>query len=313
MAGMATVAAPLPNRATVLDRKLKKKPASRASIAVFVLALVSSLVYIVFHVAKDLDSAPVTSYSPYLLLGLALMIALGFEFVNGFHDTANAVATVIYTHSLEPHVAVVWSGMWNLIGVLTSSGAVAFTILSLLPVELVLQVGKGAGFAMVFSLLIAAIIWNLATWWLGLPASSSHTLIGSIIGVGIANQLMNPHTGTSGVDWGQAAGVFRALLVSPLVGFGLAALLLLFLKLVVKNKALYEAPKGDAPPPGWIRALLILTCTGVSFGHGSNDGQKGMGLIMLILIGTVPTAYALNHAVGFSQVQTFSAVSAQAE
>jgi PiT family inorganic phosphate transporter len=203
--------------------------------------------------------------------------------------------------------------MWNLIGVLTSSGAVAFTILSLLPVELVLQVGKGAGFAMVFSLLIAAIIWNLATWWLGLPASSSHTLIGSIIGVGIANQLMNPHTGTSGVDWGQAAGVFRALLISPLVGFGLAALLLLFLKLVVKNKALYEAPKGDAPPPLWIRGLLILTCTGVSFGHGSNDGQKGMGLIMLILIGTVPTAYALNHAVGFSQVQTFSTISAQAE
>jgi len=298
--------------AALLHDKMSKSPGAIGMI-VFGIALVGGLGYAGSQLARDLSTTHLASVGPYVLLGIALLIALGFEFVNGFHDTANAVATVIYTHSLEPHVAVVWSGMWNLIGVLTSSGAVAFTILSLLPVELVLQVGKGAGFAMVFSLLIAAIIWNLATWWLGLPASSSHTLIGSIIGVGIANQLMNPHTGTSGVDWGQAAGVFRALLVSPLVGFGLAALLLLFLKLVVKNKALYEAPKGDAPPPGWIRALLILTCTGVSFGHGSNDGQKGMGLIMLILIGTVPTAYALNHAVGFSQVQTFSAVSAQAE
>ena len=298
--------------AALLHEKMGKSPGAIGMI-VFGIALVGGLGYAASQLARDLSTTHLISAWPYVLLAVALLIALGFEFVNGFHDTANAVATVIYTHSLEPHIAVVWSGMWNLIGVLTSSGAVAFTILSLLPVELVLQVGKGAGFAMVFSLLIAAILWNLATWWLGLPASSSHTLIGSIIGVGIANQLMNPHTGTSGVDWGQAAGVFRALLVSPLVGFGLAALLLLFLKLVVKNKALYEAPKGDAPPPLWIRGLLILTCTGVSFGHGSNDGQKGMGLIMLILIGTVPTAYALNHAVGFSQVQTFSTISAQAE
>jgi PiT family inorganic phosphate transporter len=298
--------------AALLHEKMGKSPGAIGMI-VFGIALVGGLGYAASQLARDLSTTHLISAWPYVLLAVALLIALGFEFVNGFHDTANAVATVIYTHSLEPHIAVVWSGMWNLIGVLTSSGAVAFTILSLLPVELVLQVGKGAGFAMVFSLLIAAIIWNLATWWLGLPASSSHTLIGSIIGVGIANQLMNPHTGTSGVDWGQAAGVFRALLISPLVGFGLAALLLLFLKLVVKNKALYEAPKGDAPPPLWIRGLLILTCTGVSFGHGSNDGQKGMGLIMLILIGTVPTAYALNHAVGFSQVQTFSTISAQAE
>src|SRR6202050_4807323 len=246
-----------------------------------------------------------------LFLLLALLMALSFEFVNGFHDTANAVATVIYTHSLDPNIAVVWSGMWNLIGVLTSSGAVAFSILSLLPVELILQVGKGAGFAMVFSLLIAAIIWNLSTWWFGLPASSSHTLIGSIIGVGVANQLMNPHAGTSGVDWEQAGGVFKVLLISPLVGFGGAALLLLILKVCVRNPALYESPKGTEPPPFWIRCLLILTCTGVSFGHGSNDGQKGMGLIMLILIGVVPTAYALNHAGGYSQVQDFAAVSEQ--
>ena len=276
-------------------------------------ALIAGLIYAGSQIARDLSGVHLLSVWPYLLLSLALLIALGFEFVNGFHDTANAVATVIYTNSLQPNVAVVWSGIWNLIGVLTSSGAVAFTILSLLPVELILQVGRGPGFAMVFSLLIAAVLWNLSTWWFGLPASSSHTLIGSIIGVGIANQLMNSHTGTSGVDWEQASNVFKVLLISPVIGFGCAALLLLVLKLFVKNKALYESPKNSEPPPFWIRALLILTCTGVSFGHGSNDGQKGMGLIMLILIGTVPTAYALNHAVGYSQVQTFAAVSHQAE
>ena len=311
MAGMATVAAPLPNRATVLDRKLKK-PASRASIAVFVLVLASSLVYIVFHVAKDLDSAPVTSYSPYLLLGRALMIALGFEFVNGFHDTANAVATVIYTHSLEPGIAVVWSGMCNLAGVLFSSGTVAFAVITLLPVELILQVSSGTGFAMVFALLIAAILWNLGTWWLGLPASSSHTMVGSIIGVGLANQLMNPHTGTSGLDWDQAIRVLKALLISPLVGFTVAGALILLARWLVRFPELYEAPKDDQPPPFPIRALMVLTCTGVSFFHGSNDGQKGMGLIMLILIGTVPTAYALNHAVGPVEVQDFIAASEQA-
>ena len=164
---------------------------------------------------------------------------------------------------------------------------------------------------MVFALLIAAIIWNIGTWWLGLPASSSHTLIGSIIGVGIANQLMSVKTGTSGVDWGQALNIAKSLLFSPLVGFASAALLLLLCKALIPNKQLYEAPKGAEPPPFWIRALLVLTCTGVSFAHGSNDGQKGMGLIMLILIGTVPTAYALNHAVTATQTQDFVAVSNQ--
>ena len=150
---------------------------------------------------------------------MALFIALGFEFVNGFHDTANAVATCIYTHSLEPHVAVVYSGIMNFIGVLRSSGAVAFSIITLLPVELILKVSKGAGFSMVFALLVAAILWNLATWWRGLPASSSHTMIGSIIGVGIANQLMQGNSGTSGVEWEQVTKVFKALLISPIVGF----------------------------------------------------------------------------------------------
>jgi PiT family inorganic phosphate transporter len=289
------------------------KGPGKIGMAIFGLALIGGMGYTVGQIAHDLAVHPQPTVWPYVLLGVALLIALGFEFVNGFHDTANAVATVIYTHAMEPHIAVVWSGMWNLIGVLTSSGAVAYTIVSLLPVELILQVGSGAGFAMIFALLIAAIIWNLSTWAMGLPVSSSHTLIGSIIGVGLTNQLIHGKSGTSGVDWTQATGVFRALLLSPLVGFGGAFLLLLILKAVVKRPELYQAPKGNEPPPFWIRCLLILTCTGVSFGHGSNDGQKGMGLIMLILIGTVPTAYALNHAVGYSQVQTFSAISQQAE
>jgi PiT family inorganic phosphate transporter len=185
-------------------------------------------------------------------------------------------------------------------------------VITLLPVELILQVSAGAGFAMVFALLIAAIVWNLSTWWFGLPASSSHTMVGSIIGVGLTNQLMNVKTGTSGVDWDQAAKVFKVLLISPIVGFGLAAILFLLSKWLIKYPALYEAPKTDAPPPWPIRGLLILTCTGVSFFHGSNDGQKGMGLIMLILIGTVPTAYALNHAVTAKDAQMFVAASEQA-
>jgi PiT family inorganic phosphate transporter len=249
----------------------------------------------------------------WVLLGVALLIALGFEFVNGFHDTANAVATVIYTNSLPPNFSVVWSGLWNFLGVLTSSGAVAFGILQLLPVELILQVGSSGGFAMVFALLIAAIIWNLGTWYFGLPSSSSHTLIGSIIGVGLMNELMaTAGKTTSGVDWSQAMGVGKALLLSPLVGFIASALLLLALKALVRVPALYKEPTPNTPPPFWIRALLILTCTGVSFAHGSNDGQKGMGLIMLILIGTVPTAYALNRAVTPDETQTFVAVAQQA-
>jgi PiT family inorganic phosphate transporter len=295
---------------SLLDRSYKK-PHNKAGFVIFGVVLVAGLIYAGSQLARDLSPIHTLSAWPYILLGLALLIALGFEFVNGFHDTANAVATVIYTNSLEPHVAVVWSGMWNLIGVLTSSGAVAFSILSLLPMELVLQVDKGTGFAMVFALLIAAILWNLGTWWFGLPASSSHTLIGSIIGVGVCNQLMSAHSGLSGVDWAQAATVFKVLLISPIVGFGGAAVLLLIFKFFVRDPALYESPRGQEPPPFWIRCLLILTCTGVSFGHGSNDGQKGMGLIMLILIGTVPTAYALNHAIGHEKVLDFAAVSQQ--
>jgi PiT family inorganic phosphate transporter len=302
---------PGPVAVPALHEKMSKGP-GKIGVLIFGVVLIIGVVYAGSQLISDLSTVHSTSIFPYLLLGLALLVALGFEFVNGFHDTANAVATVIYTHSMEPHVAVVWSGFWNFLGVLTSSGLVAFGIISLLPVELILQVGSKAGFAMVFALLVAAIIWNLSTWYFGLPASSSHTLIGSIIGVGIANQLMSVRSGTSGVDWGQALNIGKSLLLSPLVGFALAGLLLTVMKAVVKNRKLYEAPEGTQPPPFWIRALLLLTCTGVSFAHGSNDGQKGMGLIMLILIGTVPTAYALNHAVTKRQSEDFIAVSSQA-
>ena len=268
--------------------------------------------YSLVHDVND-AGAQAASWLPYVLLGVALLIALGFEFVNGFHDTANAVATVIYTNSLPPNVAVVWSGIFNFLGVMVSSGAVAFAVISLLPVELILQVGSGAGFAMVFALLIAAIVWNLGTWWLGLPASSSHTLIGSIIGVGIANALMHGRDGTSGVDWGQVTKVGYALLLSPVVGFACAALLLLALRAVVKRRELFEAPQGETPPPWGIRSLLVLTCTGVSFAHGSNDGQKGMGLIMLILVGTVPMAYALNRSMPVDEMTKFAAVAQVAQ
>ncbi|NIE77953.1 inorganic phosphate transporter [Pantoea sp. Ap-967] len=289
--------------------QLSHRP-GRATLVLFFGLLLAGIAYTAWSLKQDVSASGtvITTVTPFLLLGLALLVALGFEFVNGFHDTANAVATVIYTHSLPAPVAVVWSGLCNFLGVLLSSGAVAFGIIALLPVELILQVGSSAGFAMVFALLLAAIIWNLGTWWLGLPASSSHTLIGSIIGVGVANALMHGRSGTSGVDWAQASKVGYALLFSPLIGFACAALLLLALRALVKRQALYQAPQGRTPPPWWIRGLLILTCTGVSFAHGSNDGQKGMGLIMLILVGTLPMAYALNKTMPSDQAQHFSAV-----
>jgi PiT family inorganic phosphate transporter len=278
----------------------------------FLGVIAAGILFAAYSVYTDIGNAgtKVEGYLPFLLLFVALLIALGFEFVNGFHDTANAVATVIYTRALPANFAVVWAGMFNLLGVLWSSGAVAFGIVSLLPVELILQVGSSAGFAMVFALLIAAIVWNLGTWYLGLPASSSHTLIGSVIGVGVANALLHGRSGTSGVDWDQATSIGKALLLSPLFGFGLAAILLVAVKYVLSGsakKTLFAEPKGDQPPPTWVRGILILTCTLVSFFHGSNDGQKGMGLIMLILIGVVPTTYALNRAMPAGQIAQFEA------
>ncbi len=229
-----------------------------------------------------------------ILLVAALAIAFGFEVVNGFHDTANAVATVIYTKSMRPMPAVVWSGLWNFAGVVLGGIGVAFSIVHLLPVDLLVGIKTGRGLAMVLSLLGAAILWNVATWYRGLPASSSHALVGSIMGVGMINAWMEHGSAFKGINWHKASEVAAALVLSPLVGFGLAAGLLLLAKRLIPARELYEPPHGDRPPPWWIRVLLVGTCTGVSFAHGSNDGQKGMGLIMLVLIGIVPAAYALD-------------------
>jgi len=305
---MATAAFTSPESIAHAGGPALDKPLHPAGRWVFLAILIAGLLYAGTSIFVDTKHVGENiAFGPFLFLGLALIIALGFEFVNGFHDTANAVATVIYTNSLPAPVAVVWSGTWNFIGVLTSSGAVAYTIVTLLPVDLILHVGSGAGYAMIFALLIAAVIWNLATWFFGIPNSSSHALIGSILGVGLANQLMatGGAAGTSGLDWGQVDKVFMSLLFSPLIGFGAALLLMFLLKALVRNPSLYKAPEGDTPPPAWIRALLIFTCTGVSYGHGSNDGQKGMGLIMLILIGVAPTAYALNRTMAPSDTPAF--------
>jgi PiT family inorganic phosphate transporter len=238
----------------------------------------------------------------WILIVLALAVVCGFEAVNGFHDTANAVATVIYTHTLRPWKAVIWSGLCNFIGVYLGGLAVAFTIVHLLPVDLLVNVESSQGMAMVFSLLGAAIAWNFGTWRLGLPASSSHALIGAILGVGLANSVMERKPFGAGVNWDKALEVGLSLLLSPLLGFGLAAILLLFAKRTVRQPELYQAPVDGQPPPGWIRAILIFTCTGVSVAHGSNDGQKGVGIVMLILIGLLPARYMLNLNDGREQI-----------
>jgi inorganic phosphate transporter, PiT family len=279
---------------------------------VFITVIISTLVYIGFQLSTDLAHVPSLSLYSVILLATALLIALGFEFVNGFHDTANAVATVIYTNALSAPVAVMWAGFCNFLGVMVASGAVAYGIIALLPVELIMNVGSGAGFAMVFAMLIAAILWNLGTWFLGIPASSSHTLIGSILGVGIMNYLLHSGAGASGVDMEQVMKVGKALLFSPLIGFTFAAVLFLLVKKIFRKQLeLFHPPEGNKPPPPLIRAILIFTCTGVSFAHGSNDGQKGMGLIMLILIGCVPLAYSLNKNLDNAHIQSFQQLSQQ--
>ncbi len=298
------------------ERKVDlNQPMSPLGIIIFGAVMAIGLFFVAYSIFGEVEASggeKPSSLLPYLLLAVALLVALGFEFVNGFHDTANAVATVIYTRAMPPQIAVVWSGFFNFLGVSLSTGLVAYNIVSLLPIELILAITSSAGFAMVFSMLIAAIIWNLGTWWLGLPASSSHTLIGSIIGVGVMNALLHGRSASSGVNWGEATKIGWGLLLSPIFGFVVAGALLMAMKAVIRKKELYTEPKGGKAPPIWIRGLLILTCTLVSFFHGSNDGQKGMGLIMLILIGTVPTAFALNRAVEPSKVAGFTQVSEQA-
>jgi len=234
-----------------------------------------------------------------------LLAACAFEFDNGFHDTANAVATVIYTNSLRPWVAVIWSGFWNFLGVLLGGVAVAMGIVNLLPVESLIDQDIAHSISMVMALLLSAIFWNLLTWYLGIPCSSSHTLIGSILGVGLAYSLL-PEATEAAVNWSKAQEIGLSLLVSPLFGFSMVIILMFLLRTATKKTvygdSLFKEPKKNAPPPLWIRIILILTCTSVSFYHGSNDGQKGVGLMMLILIGIVPVYFALNAKVSPSSL-----------
>lgn len=230
----------------------------------------------------------------FLLLVFCLLLACLFEFINGFHDTANAVATVIYTNTLKPSIAVVWSGMWNFIGVNIGGIAVAMGIVNLLPVELLVDQNLAHGLAMVFALLLSAIIWNFGTWYVGLPASSSHALIGSILGIGIACNFVPGSEGVA-VNWHKAQEIGLSLLISPFFGFGAAIGMMYLFKRAIKNELIYKEPIQGKKPPLWIRAILITTCSLVSLGHGSNDGQKGVGLMMLILIGILPARFALNN------------------
>ena len=235
-----------------------------------------------------------------ILLIVCIICVCGFEFVNGFHDTANAVATVIYSNSLKPSFAVVWSGFFNFLGVLFGGVTVAMGIVNLLPIEALLEQNVMQNLSMVFAILGAAILWNLGTWYYGIPCSSSHTLIGSILGVGIANMMM----GGPGANWSKAGDIGLSLLFSPILGFSVAAFLMFLLRTLVKNEAIFTEPEKDKAPPTWIRTILILTCTSVSFSHGSNDGQKGVGLIMLILISVLPLQFALNLERSFSEIKT---------
>jgi phosphate/sulfate permease len=231
----------------------------------------------------------------FILLFLCLFLACAFEFVNGFHDTANAVATVIYTNSLKPTQAVVWSGFMNFLGLLTGGVGVTMSIIGLLPTELLIDPNVYHAMALAFAMLLSAIIWNLGTWYFGIPASSSHTLIGSIIGVGVGYALLPENNkGLSTVNWDKAMEIGQALLLSPLFGFAVAIVFMYILKKSIANKEIFKEPKKDTPPPMWVRAILFMTCTMVSFFHGRNDGQKGIGLVMLVLIAFLPSYFAIN-------------------
>jgi len=230
-----------------------------------------------------------------MLLAICILAACIFEFINGFHDTANAVATVIYTKTLKPTVAVVWSGLWNFFGVYIGGIAVAMGIVNLLPTAALVDQNLYHSMAMILALIITAILWNLGTWYMGLPCSSSHTMIGSIFGVGIAYMLL-PDVSAIALNWSKVKDVGLSLLISPIIGFGLTLGLMTLLKRYVKKDILFEENPKRKHPPLWIRTILVLTCTSVSFSHGSNDGQKGVGLIMIILIGIVPAKFAIDRS-----------------
>lgn len=237
-----------------------------------------------------------------IFLLLCLLLACGFEFINGFHDTANAVATVIYTNSLKPTVAVVYSGLMNFAGVMLGGIAVAMGIVNLLPMDVLIDSNPYHGIALVLAILITAIAWNFGTWYFGIPSSSSHTLIGSILGIGIAFYFLPGDVGVSAVNWDKAKDTGLALLLSPLLGFSVAIIVMFLFKRVVKNEVIYKEPIPGKKPPIWIRMLLWLTCGMVSFFHGQNDGQKGVGMIMLILIAVLPYHYAVDQTVNLQSV-----------
>ena len=236
-----------------------------------------------------------------ILLIVSIFAALAFEFINGFHDTANAVATVIYTKTLKPRTAVIWSGIWNFLGVYLGGLAVAMGIMNLLPLEILVDQNIYHTMAMIFALILTAVFWNLGTWYLGIPCSSSHTLLGSIFGVGIAFMFINVD-GHVALNWKKVIDAGLSLFISPLVGFGLAMLLMLLFRRLIKKKKFFDEPEKDKKPPFWIRGILVLTCTSVSYSHGSNDGQKGVGLIMIILISLAPAFFAIDSSKSISNM-----------
>ncbi len=237
-----------------------------------------------------------------ILLILCLLLACFFEFINGFHDTANAVATVIYTNSMKPTVAVVYSGILNFVGVLFGGIAVAMGIVNLLPMDVLVDANPYHGIALVLALLVSAIVWNFGTWYYGIPSSSSHTLIGAILGIGIAFYFLPGEVGGTAVNWDKAKDTGLALLLSPLIGFSLAIIMMFIFKRFIKNEIIYKEPIPGKKPPIWIRMLLWLTCGTVSFFHGQNDGQKGVGLIMMILIAILPGYFAVDKSINLQSI-----------
>jgi PiT family inorganic phosphate transporter len=258
--------------------------------------------------------ANVSPSSP-LALGVLVFcfaLVLAFEFSNGFHDTANAVATVIYTHSLKPLKAVVLSGTLNFAGVLLGGVAVAYTMVELLPPDVLTPPNGNPAVGMLLAVFLSALIWNVSTWYVGIPCSSSHATIGSLLGISIVSALATSGNLTQGVDWSQVWSVLKALLFSPLLGFVGAAILFRVVQLLIRDRHLFEVTSEQNPPVWWVRALLILTCSGVSFSHGSNDGQKSIGLIMLTIIGIMPAAFSLNFDLTPDQLPKIAAATAEA-